>query len=443
MEQENNNCVNSFIDKYAKRAFRRDLTDVERDQLRTLSANGKDFDQKIKLATQGMLTSAFTIYESVVDKGQDEAQLSGVELASRLSFLLWNSIPDDELLQNASQITNNQQALRTQIDRMLEDPRARNGMHNFVKQWLHLTINSGAISATETAENALLSSARFFDYLVRGSDGTLDQLFTDTTAIITPDIAEILGVTIPGNATQYDGAAIVTLDGSQRAGILTRPGFISSYSSPGRTSPTLTGSAIRDRVFCQEIPVPDSVQDAVDFMAADGLSGREFVNAHNAENQCADCHLYLDEIGITFDGYSWDGEFRTTYIGEVREDPDPETGEYPRLEDGSFITKLVQKVAEPEGYFYPLDAENSALKGRIDDAVILSQMAADSPVVAKCFAESWMRFALGRELKYDAPSVEGVMQRFSASGYNLKELIYAVIESDSFMKQGLNPEAAN
>lgn len=404
-------CASAFIDRFATKAFRRPLIAAEKDSLIQLfNSAGNRAEGLIRLA-QAIILAPNTLYQ-VERLAQGNARdLSGGELAERLAMFLWGSIPDTQLLNAADQLQD-PAVMAQQAERMLNSPKATLQIHNFVKGWLKINkplAKPDLGLPADSAEALSNSLARFFDFMLREEDGTLFDLYMDNRAFITPDVADIYGVTIPNNAPTYQGVSQVLLPNAERAGIITRAGFVAGLTGNELTSPTKVGHIIRERVLCQHIPPPANADDA-NIDEAEGLVGREFVRVHNDNPACAGCHAYLDNIGLLFENYDPIGKFRTAYG------------------NGETI--------DPSGFYASLSESDLDQEGDLADSLAFSVLLSQSDVAAECLAKNMMQYALDRSVEDDPQSFEGVMSTFMQSNYRLKDLVMAIVQSDAFTQQG-------
>lgn len=405
-------CANKFIDRYAERAFRRPITLAEKNSLLAVfDAAGSKNEGLIRLS-KALMLSPNTLYQIERKAEGSPRTLTGDELAERLAIFLWGSTPDEPLRKAANNLQD-PVVLQAQVERMLDDPKAKNLLHAFVKEWLNVNNPQPkpALGLTSEATNALSDSlARFFDFLVREENGTLYDLFTDNRAFVTQAAADIYGLSIPAGARQYQGGAEVLLPSDQRAGIVTRAGFIAGLTGNELTSPTKVGHTLRERILCQHIPFPSNPDDA-NIDDAEGLVGREFVRVHNDNPACAGCHAYLDNIGLLFESFNPAGRFRTSY------------------DDGAAI--------DPSGFYTSLSQNDIHQEGELADSLAFSQLLAESDVAAECLAKNMMQYALDRKVEDDPTSFDAVLAHFSQSNFQLKELIIAIVTSDAFKQQGV------
>jgi hypothetical protein len=417
-------CAHAFIDSFGRRAFRRPLRDVERTQMRDLFAAAESFDVGIRLVLQAFLQSPYLLYhveagEAAAD-GETVVPLTSYEVASRLSYFLWDSMPDDDLLDaaDAGALTTVED-VRAQAERLLADPRSRAAIASFHLQWLQVdgleNIEKDEVLFpgfdTALAEAMKTETVDFADYVLREGDGSLDTLLTAPWSVIDdPALAELYGVGVP--AAHVPGEPL-ELDAAERAGLLTHAGFLARFAHTNQTSPVHRGVVIRTNVLCQQLPpVPEDVDNTPPDPAPDATTRERFAE-HTSNPECAACHVLIDGIGFGFEHYDAVGAFRTM------------EGTLPVDASGNLLA--VSDI--PEGEF--------------DGAIELSAMLAQSEEVRRCVAQQWFNFGMGRvQGDEDDCSTDQIYERFEASEWNVRELMLAVVETAAFRYRRLEEGGA-
>jgi hypothetical protein len=401
-------CATDLVATLGARAYRRPLSATESKRYLELFSNAASFEDGARDVLTTLLISPHFLYtEELASDGATGAQpLDAYALATRLSLTLWGSVPDSQLLQAAAAgRLDTPEHIRTQAERMLEDPRAADTLTSFHVQWLgldaidDLTKDPKAYPSFDAATAAAMraETAAFADYVFRRSDGTLDTLLTAPLAFPQGPLADIYGVTPNADPTEP-----VSLDPTRRAGILTQAAFLAVQAHPNQTSPVRRGVVVLRNVMCVDLPnPPPNVNNATPEPEPDATTRERFAQ-HTADPQCAGCHTLIDPIGFGFEHYDAIGRYRTSENGA----PIDASGEL-TLADGSTAA--------------------------FDDGVGLSKALATSPEVRKCIARQWFRYGLGRvETDADACSLAQIDDAFAASGYNLRELLLALVTSDAF-----------
>lgn len=418
---EEDACARSFIASFGRRAFRRPLTGSEVDELFELFSTARgtyDFATGIEVVLASMLAAPEFIYlienEPEGAAPGDVVAIDAFGLASRLSYFLWDSTPDEQLLTAAeSGALSSEQGLELEIRRMLDDPRARGAVDRFIHEWsfIHELADArkdAALFDWFTAELAADLEASFVGSLENAfweGDPTLSNFLGSETMLVNDRIASAYDIaTVTGSEM-----VSVRLDPAQRQGLLTHPAFLALAAKPARGDPIHRGIFVREQLLCytlQPPPLEDENGNAIDFNVpppAPGVSNRERFRQHTASALCSSCHTLIDPIGFGFENYDAAGRFRLVD------------------ENGNAIDASgeVKKGGD--------------LTGTFDGALELVERAIQSEMVAECITLQWFRFALGRqETPLDACSNTDTAQRFIGSGKNLKELVVALAMSDAF-----------
>ncbi|WP_437930814.1 DUF1592 domain-containing protein [Sorangium sp. So ce291] len=422
-------CAAELIERLGKRAFRRPLTATELERLERLFAWGNDehgFSTGVELAIQAMLQSPHFLYRVELGTpdpaGEGVVPLSDHEIASRLSYLLWSSMPDDALFAaaDAGELRTAEQ-IAAQARRLLEDPRARAAVANFHAQWLELTkIDTLAKDAAVYPQYhdglpALFraETEAFLDHVVFEDEaGDVATLLTAPYSLMNAELRAFYGLEAPADGAASPGELeVVPLDPSRRAGFLTHASLLSVLAKPDQPSPVHRGKFVRERLLCQALPPPPPDVDIQPPAVRPGIPTRRQFERHAQDPGCAGCHRLMDPIGFGFEHY--DG------IGLYRE--------------------VDQEV--------PVDASGEIVgsrgtDGRFDGAVELARRLAESDEVRQCVATQWFRFGYGRaEQAEDECSMSQIQQAFAESGYNIKALLVALTQTDAFRYRRSGPGA--
>jgi hypothetical protein len=401
-------CAADFVSKLGAKAYRRPLTDAESARYAELFADAPSFEEGARNTLTALLVSPHFLYQEELPSASSGARaLNGYELATRLSLTLWGSVPDDQLLAAAAgdQLETAAQ-LRNQAERMLDDDRAADTLESFHVQWLGLDAiddlakDPAAYPNFDATTPAAMrtETARFADYVFRRApQGTLDTLLTAPLAFPEGQLADIYGVTPNADPTEP-----VMLDPTERAGILTQAAFLAVQAHPNQTSPVRRGVVVLRNLMCVDLPnPPPNVNNATPNLDPNATTRERFA-AHTSNPACAGCHSLIDPIGFGFEHYDAIGRYRSSENGMPI--------------DSSGVLTLADGSTVP-----------------FDDGIALSKALAASSDVRQCVARQWFRYALGRlETDADACSLAQIDAAFAASGYNLRELLLALVTSDSF-----------
>lgn len=409
-------CAREFARTFGRRAWRRSLTTAEVEALVGLFRVGAetDFPNGINMIIRGALTSPHFLYH--VELAPPASQpgtilpLDGPALASRLSYFLWSSMPDDALLDaaEAGQLAT-EAGVEAQARRMLSDPRAQAGARNFMRQWLDLdrltTLERDRATypafANRHRGELRTSLERFVDSILWSEAATLGEMLTRPRAYLNGSLATLVGV---GGVS---GPAIdpVDLDPSRRAGLLSQPGLLAILAKPRQSDPVHRGLFVRQRLLCQDLPPPP---DDVALGAPDpnpNLSTRQRFEAHRSEARCASCHELIDPIGFGFEHYDAVGAYRDTEGGH----PVDASGELNFTED---------------------------IDGTFTGVVQLSDRLSQSAHVRGCMATQWFRYALRRtETDWETCSLNRLKDQFEQSGGDLQALMVGIATSEAFRFQ--------
>ena len=415
-----NACATQFITQVARRLYRRPITDAERDRLLLRFHAWQiaiDFEAAARLTLSAMLQSPQFLYRVEMEPlDSAPGSVTAVEpyaLASRLSFLLWESAPDESLLTAAAHDElHTPEQIRAQATRMLADPRTRRIWWDFHRQWLGLdrilndehTVRTPDVDPGWSATSPLSAwtESRLFIENTMFTTGSFRDLLLSPEGWLDGEMARQYGVTPPADPTQFTE---VTLPTDQRAGLLTRTAFLAAYSHRGGTSPPVRGNAILLRVLC-ELPVSPpagvDLSQPVPDPALGPQTNRQLFEARTAPAACQGCHSSLNGYGFGLENYSAAGAFQT-------------------VERGLAI--------DASGHFSRTDVDR-VFAGGID----LSRGLSQSRTVGRCLTQQWLRYALGRApLQSEQPFVESLTDRFMASGGNERSLLLDIVASPTFL----------
>jgi hypothetical protein len=408
-------CATDFANSFGRRAFRRPVTDQDRQILMaayTAGRTGGTYSEGIEVMIRAALQSAHFLYrlETTTPSNASAAlvPLSPYEMASRLSFLIWAAGPDNALLDAAaSGGLADKAAVATKARAMLADPKARVAITEFYNQWIgtsRLDIMTKSTTQFPTYSTAVrdamkLETPAFVQYVLWTGDHKLQTLLTSPAAFVTSALAPIYGVTATGTTPQM----VMLPDAQQRAGILTQAGFLAVQAHPDQTSPVLRGKFVRTKLMCQVIPPPPMDVDITPPAVTSAPTARQRFAAHeSAAASCQGCHQLMDPIGLAFETFDAIGKYRTTENGATIDVSGTIVGS--RDVDGSF---------------------NGARE--------LATKLAASDQVRDCVATQWFRYAAGRtEEVPDGCSLTTLQDAFGASGGDLAELVVAMTQTDAF-----------
>lgn len=403
-------CGTAFLADFGPRVYRRPLAADEEAELvglfgSVLATDG--FEVAIQVVVQLALQTPEFLYlpELEVGTGEPVVPLSGFEVASRLSYFLWNTMPDDRLFDAAAAGTLADAAgVEAEALRMLADPRATDGVDNFDRLWLALDqVDDIALDPltyptfdAATREAIAAESLTFARRMVR--DGTLARLLTDPSAELGPETAALYGVPLPPEGM------LAQLPSGERSGILTRAAFLATRAHAVNPSPVKRGVFVLDRLLCTPVapPPPDVDTSVPEPVEGEPTTNRERYTVHVQSDRCAGCHVAIDGIGFGFEHYDSMGSYRDL--------------------DGGF-------AVDATGMFAVGDLADRSYDGAIE----ASELLAGSRTVSDCVAEGWARYALGRTLKTgDEATLAALSESFAASGGRFRDLLIEIVKSDAF-----------
>lgn len=412
-------CATKLVDGVGGRLFRRPLSAAEHDRFlasfRTWQA-AVDFEGAARLVLSTMLQSPQFLYRvEPQPSGQAPGSVVAVEpyaMASRLSFFLWESVPDQALLDAAAR---NELAtdiqLRDQADRMLHDDRARRLLWSFHRQWLGLDrilldehrVRSPAVDPqwSEASPPAALMESRLFveNTLVQG--GTFRDLLTSRRAWVNGEMARIYGLPSAGDPAAWTETS---LPEGERSGLLTRASFLAGFAHRGATSPPVRGNGVQLRLLCQLPVSPPPGVDLSQPMATPAQgpqTNRMLFEARTRPSMCQACHASLNGFGFGFENYNAAAHFQTTESG---------------------------LPIDANGFVHGTD-----VNGPFDGAIAVSETLSRSEVVHHCATEQLFRYALGRAPDdVELPTITALARTFLESGGDERALMKSIVTAPSF-----------
>ncbi len=412
-------CTQSFVQSFGQRVFRRPLSDAEVARYVGLEATERathSYSDSIRLVLEAFLVAPAFLYR--VELGQSGAsgalvKLTSWEMASRLSYLLIGSMPDKELFRAAGNDELTDPAnIESQARRLLADPRARTAFRRFADQWLELrSIESMQKEASlfagwdpSLAPLMKQEADQVLDSVVWDQGGDARNLFTTDYTFVNGPLATFYGVP---NVTG-DAFTRVSLDTTQRRGILTLAGVEAAHAKSTQTLPARRGKFVFLKLFCESLGDPPPNATAVAPQRTPDMTARQYFTLVEQQSACGGCHKVLDGIGFGLENYDAVGQWRTLDVGSP---------------------------IDPTGAIVGTDVDGSFTGG-----VGLSSLVAKSTQVTQCMAKQFFRFAAGRaETDADAHSLEQLGAAFGARGFDLRELVVAFTQTDAFLYKTKTP----
>ncbi|MEQ1507637.1 MAG: DUF1592 domain-containing protein [Myxococcota bacterium] len=400
-------CLGVALGSLATKAWRRPLEPGELDRLTGIGdgilADGGTFDDALQWGIVAVLLDPNFIYRVEIDADPTSLEphpVSDYELASRLSYFLWSSMPDDALFAAAAagELRTDDQIV-AQVERMLADPKASALVDNFGGQWLFIR---GIDSAFKDPllfpgfDDALRASmkeemTRFFETFVF-SDRDMRELLTATEGELDGVLAAHYGIPLAG-AGDWEAVDLAAYD---RGGLLGQGGFLSVEAYPTRTSPVIRGKFVLGQLLCSEPPPPPPDIPAFDEDAT-AQTVREQLEQHRANPVCASCHESMDNIGFGLEGFDAIGRSRT--------------------EDRGF----------------PVDSTGVLDGVSFAGARELGALLASDPRFPTCMVEQGFTYGLGRLPSLDdGPALGAIEDQFASGGYTFAALVTAIVTSEPF-----------
>jgi hypothetical protein len=413
-------CAGQFLERTGARVFRRPLTAEERDRLALRFSAYRaavDFEAAVRLTLSLMLQSPQFLYRAepapaAASEGSAVVPVEPYAMASRLSFFLWESGPDDALLEAAARDELREpEQLRAQAERMLADERARRALWSFHRQWLNLdrvlsdenTVRTPEVDPSWTAAtpSAVSQESRLFVENVLMATPTLRALLTSRRAWVNGEMARIYGQPPPSDPAAWTE---VLLPEAERGGILTRAAFLAGTSHRGATSPPIRGNGIQLHLLCQLPAPPPAGVDRSTPRPAPGQgpqTNRMLFAARTAPASCQSCHLTLDGFGFGFERYTAAGAYHTTELG---------------------------LPVDARGKIVGTDVDRA-----FDGALELSDTLAKSEKVQRCVTRQWLTYALGRApVDAELEVTDALAAGFGESGGDLRRLLVGIVTAPTF-----------
>ncbi len=412
--QRDDACARAFLSGVGRRLYRRAMTEAELSAAvemagRAVAPTG-DFYSGLAFSLGGMLVSPqflFITETATRSLGAGEGMvLDGYSKASRLSFLLWDSAPDEELMRAAeSGKLESQAELRRQVVRMLASPKYERGLRAFFSDYLDLeafdTLSKDgeiypafSLKVAQEAREQILRTVT--DHLM-ARKGDYRDLFTTRHTFMSSDLGAIYKVPVNRGSQGWEPYTFAPDD--PRGGLLTLVGFLAQNSHPGRSSPTRRGRALREILLCQKVPDPPPNVDFSGFEepSARLMPARQRLAAHSTVPTCRGCHALTDPMGLALENFDGAGQWRKTEHGMT------------------------------------IDASGSLSQVKFDDAVDLGRTVRDEPALRSCIVERLYGYSTGRSATAgDGPFLEYLVSDLDRRGYRFDDMLTSIILSKSF-----------
>jgi len=422
------------LDRFVSRAYRRPATNDEVDRLLKIVKSAEDakepWEGAISWAMQAALVSPKFLFRVELDSSPDSKDahpIDDYQLASRLSYFLWSTMPDQELFDLAAKKQLHQN-IASQVSRMLRDEKAIALTENFASQWLQLRPLKSHVpdkklfpEFDERLRKDMLKETDLFVQAIAKEDRSVLDLIDGRFTFLNERLAKHYGIRDTNGNPYLDvainprGAPIVgekfvrvNLEGTKRGGLLTQASVLTVTSNPTRTSPVKRGRWVLEQIL--GTPPPPPPPDVPELVSSEQTKGtlRQRMEQHRANPSCAGCHARMDPIGFAFENYNAVGRYRAN-DEDMPIDP---TGELPSG----------QKFQGP-------DELKAILKGKKE-------------LFSRCLTEKMLTYAIGRGVEfYDKPAIDGILAVLEKNDFRFSHLITAIAQSDPFrLRRGKDQE---
>ena len=412
-------CARSFLSAQGRMLFRRPLAEEEADRFVALSGRAAaqlgDFYEGVKLGLYAMLVSPEFLFRVEQVDADSPSQLDAYSRATRLSFFLTDSTPDDELLRAAeSGELDTHSGVSRQVDRLLQSPRLERAIRSFFADMMQferfdeLSKDPEIYPAfnSDVARDAQEQTLRTIVEHLLENNGDYRDLFTTRDTFLTRSLGVIYRTPVP---TRGDWEPVRFTEDSHRAGIQSHVSFQALHAHPGRSSPTLRGYHLRQIFLCQEVPDPPA---NVNFSAVEenahttNITARDRLRLHSTEPSCSGCHRVMDPVGLTMENFDGIGAYRV-------------------LENGAQI-----------------DASGSLDGSAFDTPDGLAHALHDHPETPRCVAERMYTSSVGRRIEWgERYYLDWLIEEFADGGYRIPDLMRRIATSENFFAATPAPDA--
>jgi hypothetical protein len=414
-------CALSFIQDFGSRAFRRPASQTEIERLKGVfdwAVNDPDlgrFEDGIQLVIEAALQSPSFLYRPELGAETpiegDVVPFTSWEMATKLSYMLWNTMPDDALFAaaEADELQTKEQ-IAAQATRMLEDEKARDLIRNFHTQWLLLT-HLDSVTKDTSIYPAFSGSLRplwteeiqaFVEHVILEGDGSLQTLLTADFSFMNEELASFYGGDVLDPVTGPEFRQ-VQLDPDRRAGFLTSAGLMATHANVNQSSPVFRGKFVREQLMCNTLPPPPNDLVIEPPELDPNKTTKEQFEEIGANPACSGCHTLMNPIGFIFEHYDGVGQWRDQQNGK----------------DIDAVGEVVQ---------------TDDIDGEYDGALELASALAASTQVQECVSSQWFRFAYNRTVtQEDSCSVEQLNDVFRSSNFNVRALLVALTQTNAFL----------
>ncbi len=400
------------LDWFASRAYRRPVAKEEIDRLMVVfqmgTRSGEGYERAMQLACQAVLCNPNFLFRVELDASNQARPLNDFELASRLSYFLWASLPDETLYDAAKRgALSKPEGLKEQVSRMLRDPKAQAMVDNFAMQWLQLRKlynfqpdKKMFPDYNDKLMNAMIDESKLYFQNIMTEDRSITEFIDSKYTFLNETLANHYGI----SGVKGDEFRKVSTEGTGRGGVLTQASVLAITSNPTRTSPTKRGRWILEQILgTPPPPPPPGVGDLAESSKVDAnLSVRQKLEIHRKNPSCAACHTKMDSLGFGFENYDPVGRWRT--------------------KDGTLPIDSTATLPDGKKFSGPTQLK----------AVLMD----NKKEFAYSFIEKMMTYALGRGVDdKDKCFVEDIVKKSSATGYKFSGIVQGIVASDPFKKR--------
>ena len=404
-------CVASFIQGFGKRAFRRPLSSDEESRYQLFFASQRDLygpTKAVELVVSAFLQSPHFLYRLELESESPEqvTPVTAFEMASRLSYFLWGTMPDDTLLAAAEEgRLETAEDVRREAERMLTDEKGARAVQNFFSQWGNLRslplIERDEAAFPQATRELMAKELELFVESAFSGEGTWQSVLTSNKSFLNEELAGFYGL----DNVSGDEFREVELDPARHGGILTRGALMAILAHPDQTSPVLRGKFIREQLFCDPPPPPPCNADTALPEIDPNATTREQLEQKTGVEPCVACHSFLNPPGFAFDHFDQLGRWRDDDHG------------------------------------LPIDASGDLTLTDVDGSFTsheqLVELISNSKDVKSCVVTHWFRYAHGRDkTPADQCSYDDLNEAFIASDGDLRQLLVDLTQTKSFLFRG-------
>ena len=428
-ENADEDCLRRFIQDFGLRVFRRPLDLEERERFLTLVLAQESPTLGLQVALRVMLSSPSFLYRSEIGEPTSDPnlyQLTDFEIASALSYLIWGSMPDHELLSLAQRgELNTPEQVYTQAQRLLTDPRAQEQTALFARQWLGI---ERVITADKTPflfpdydealRRSLLSETeRFFNWIVFEGEGNYEALFLTPSTFMNERLSQYYQSTLtPSDFSSSSTPWLWTPTTQNRVGLLGHGSILSATSHSDQTSPIKRGLFVRQNLLCQSFPEPPPDAGGVPEVDPNATT-RERFRQHTENEVCASCHQYIDDLGFGFEQYDAIGQWRSEENG------------LPIDHQGN-LNDLEGLGSDTDAPFHTLEE--------------LAHLLVNSNSAPNCMATRYFEFARGEAKgSQNRCEIEALQSAFTYADYQIQDLILEYTQLKGFTLRSLISSSSN